>query len=132
MRRARAILLVEPDAACGRILAEVLRRGGDTVRVVRTSGQALLAAGRAPYDLAVVDLLVRGGGVELARKLSRQVPSLYLSVGAQLLGDEILEAAFGFPILRKARMPTLLARPRGEAPPGATRLSRKVFRARAS
>ena len=95
------------------------------MRVVRTSGQALLAAGRAPYDLAVVDLLVRGGGVELARKLARQVPSLYLSVGAQLLGDEILEAAFGFPILRKARMPTLLARPRGEAPP-ATKLSRKL------
>jgi CheY-like chemotaxis protein len=124
MRPSRAILLVEPDAACGRALAEVLRRGGDRVRVVRTSGQAIQAAGREPYDLAVVDLLVRGGGVELARKLARQVPRLYLSVGAQLLGDELLEVAFGFPVLRKARMPALLARPHGNAPP-ATRPSRK-------
>jgi DNA-binding response OmpR family regulator len=131
MRPARAILLVEPDAACGRALAEVLRRGGDTVRVVRTSSQALLAAGRVPFDLAVVDLLVRGGGVELARKLARQVPSLYLSVGAQLLGDELLEAAFGFPILRKARMPALLARPRREAPPATKPARKPVTRARA-
>jgi CheY-like chemotaxis protein len=107
----RAILLVEPDAMCGHALAEVLRRSGDRVRVVRTSSEAVEAVRRGSYDLAVVDLLFRGGGLELARKLARQVPSLYLSVGAQLLGEEILEAALGFPVLRKSRMLALLGRP---------------------
>jgi DNA-binding response OmpR family regulator len=108
----RSILLVEPDAACGRALAEVLRRGGDRVRLVRTGSQALLAADREEYDLAVVDLLVRGGGVELARKLAGRVRRLYLAVGARLLGEELIETALGFPVLRKARVWTLLARPR--------------------
>lgn len=104
---------MEPDAACGRALAEVLRRGGDRVRVVRTGSQAMRAAKRRTYDLAMVDLLVRGGGVELAWKLAQRVPRLYLTVGARLLGDEILEAALGFPVLHKARVHAELARRRG-------------------
>jgi DNA-binding response OmpR family regulator len=111
----RSILLVEPDPACGRTLAEVLRRGGDHVRIVRTASQALLAAGREEYDVAVVDLLVRGGGVELARKLAGRVRRLYLAVGARLLGEELIETALGFPVLRKARVWTLLAQPRRRA-----------------
>ena len=111
MPPARAILLVEPDRTCGRALAEVLRRGGDSVRVVRTTRQAMQAAGRRVYDLALVDLLVRGGGVELARRLARRVLRLYLTVGARLLlRDEILEAALGFPVLHKGRVSSVLAR----------------------
>jgi CheY-like chemotaxis protein len=105
----RAILLVEPDPACGRALAEVLRQGGDRVRVVRTAGQAIRAASREPYDLAVVDLLLRSGGVELARKLARRVGRLYLSVGARLFSEEIIETALGFPVLRKARVSALVS-----------------------
>jgi CheY-like chemotaxis protein len=106
------ILLVEPDAVCGRALSAVLRRRGDQVDVVRTRGHALRAARRRGYDLAVVDLLVRGGGVELARSLSRRVGRLYLSVGARLMPRELIEAALGFPVLRKSRLPSALGRPR--------------------
>jgi DNA-binding response OmpR family regulator len=112
MRLARAILLVEADARCGRTLARLMRRCGHSVRLVRTAPAALAAAYRQSYDLAVVDLLVRGGGVNLARRLARHVPRLYLSVGARLLKDEIVEAAVGFPVLRKAALPALLGRSR--------------------
>jgi len=104
----RAILLVERDVTWGQTLAKLLRRQGDRVRVAHTRSQALLEARRKPYDLAIVDLFVRGGGVELARELSRQVPRLYLSLGARLGRDELLEAALGFPVHRKAELPALL------------------------
>jgi hypothetical protein len=76
--------------------------------VARTRAQALQAARRRPYDLAVVDLFLRGGGAELARDLARSVPQLYLSLGARLVEDEILEAALGFPVCRKSALPGLL------------------------
>jgi CheY-like chemotaxis protein len=119
VRPARSILLVEPDAACGETLARLIRRGGDEVRLVRTARAALAAAGRGGYDLGVVDLLVKGGGAELARRLQARVPRLYLSVGAPLLTDELIEAVVGFPVLRKGQLPRLLAtrrRPRRTRP----------------
>ena len=67
------ILLVESDASCGGALARLMRRGGDRVRLVRTIRAALGAVQREPYDLAVVDLLVKGGGVDLARRLTPRV-----------------------------------------------------------
>ena len=99
------VLLVESDARCGQALARLVRRRGDHVRLVRTPGAAVAAAQRESFDLAVVDLLVKGGGVVLARRLTRRVPRVYLSVGARLLGDELLEAAIGFPVLRKRDIP---------------------------
>jgi len=95
---------VEPDASCGGALAHLIRRGGDRVCLVRTARAALGAAQREEYDLAVVDLLVRGGGVDLARRLTSRVPRVYLTVGARLLGDELIEAAVGFPVLRKGAL----------------------------
>lgn len=117
MRPARAILLVEPDAGCGQTLARLIRRNGDRVRHVRTARAALAAAGREAFDLAVVDLFARGGGVDLARRLARRVPRLYLSVGARLLTDEIVEAAIGFPLLRKATLPARLRGGEGRRAP---------------
>ena len=109
MRPARAILLIESDAGCGQAIARLVRRGGDRVRLVRTPGAALAAAQREAYDLAVVDLFVKGGGVDLARRLTRRVPRVYLSVGAQLLTEELIEAAIGFPVLRKRDLPSLVS-----------------------
>jgi CheY-like chemotaxis protein len=112
MRPARRVLLVESDAGCGQALARLVRRSGDRVRLVRTPGAALAVAQREIFDLAVVDLLVQGGGVDLARRLTRRVSRVYPTVGARLLTDELLEAAIGFPVLRKREVLGLV-RPSG-------------------
>jgi len=116
VRPARDILLVDSDDLCGGTLARLLRRDGDRVRLVRTSRAALSAAQREDYDLAVVDLLLKGGGVDLARRLMTRVPRVYLSVGARLLTDELIEAAIGFPVIRKSELPAGV-RPRRPARP---------------
>ena len=108
VRPARAILLVESDAGCGQALARLVRRSGDRVRLVRTPGAAVAAAQRESFDLAVVDLFVKGGGVDLARRLTPHLKHVYLSVGPKLLTDEVLEAAIGFPVLRKRDLATLV------------------------
>jgi len=107
MEPARTILLVESDEGCGRALAHLVRRGGDQLRLVHTAGAALSAVRQAEYDVAVVDLSVKGGGVALARRLARRVRRVYLSVGASLLADELIEAAIGFPVVRKRDLPDL-------------------------
>jgi DNA-binding response OmpR family regulator len=111
MTPVQALLLVESDAECGKALARLLRRRGHRVRLVRSARAAAAAAAREDFDLAVVDVLVRGGGVELARRLSRRVSRVYLSVGARLLPSEIVELALGFPVLRKAAVAALVGRP---------------------
>jgi len=118
MTAVRVVLLVESDPPCARALARLLRRRGHRVRVAGSARAALHAAGRESFDLAVVDLLLPGGGVEVARRLSKRVPRLYLSVGARLLPGEIVEMALGFPVLRKAKVPGLVSsrRGRGAAP----------------
>jgi hypothetical protein len=77
---------------------------------VRTAQAAVSAARRDEFDVAVVDLSVKGGGVALARRLARRVPRVYLSVGARLLADELVEAAIGFPVVRKRDLPDLVTR----------------------
>jgi DNA-binding response OmpR family regulator len=119
----RGVLLVESDAGCGQALARLVRRRGDRVRLVRTPGAAVAAAQRESYDLAVVDLFVKGGGVDLARRLTRRVPRVYLSVGARLLTDELLEAVIGFPVLRKRDLPSLLGPPPPRVRPATARAS---------
>jgi len=108
MHAPRCVLLVDGDESCAQALAALLRRQGDSVHVVQTRTQALQASRRRTYDVAIVDLFVEGGGAELARLLARRVPRLVLSLGARLVGQEILEAALGFPVLRKTALPALL------------------------
>ncbi len=101
----RRVLLVDTDVGYTRALAALLRRRGDHVQSVRTPAAALSAARRRRFDLAVVDLLLGGGGPELAQALSRHVPALVLSLGTRLTDDALLEAALGFPVRRKSHLP---------------------------
>ena len=55
-----------------------------------------------------MDLFVKGGGVDLARRLTPRLKRVYLSVGPKLLTDELLETAIGFPVLRKRDLPDLV------------------------
>jgi DNA-binding response OmpR family regulator len=103
-----SVLVVDGDRDYARALALLLRREGHRVRVVRTRAQALLASSHERYDLAIVDLFVGGGGAELARLLSRRVGELLLSLAPRMARAEVLEAALGFPVLRKAVLPSRL------------------------
>ena len=105
------VLLVDRDLDCGQAIAAVLRRSGDVVHVVRNRSQALQLLRRWRFTLAIVDLFVDGGGLELARELARQVPRVMLCLGASLPEDELLEAALGFPVHRKSALPDLLKDP---------------------
>ena len=105
------VLLVDRDLECGQAMAALLRRSGDVVHVVRNRSQALQMLKRWPFHLAIIDLFVDGGGLELARELAHQVPRVMLCLGASLPEDELLEAALGFPVHRKAVLPALLRDP---------------------
>jgi CheY-like chemotaxis protein len=107
----RAVLLVDADRTFARALAVLLRREGNSVAVASTRRQALQAARRRPYDLAIVDVLIEGGGPDLARSLAPRVGRLVLVVGARLGPDEVLEAALGFPVRRKSDVVALLRGP---------------------
>jgi len=63
------VLLVDADPAFGRALALILRRQGARVCLVRNRSQALRAVRRKPFEVAVVDLFVAGGGLELDNEL---------------------------------------------------------------
>jgi CheY-like chemotaxis protein len=105
---ARMVLLIDRDIQTGHALAALLRRGGDVVHVARGRAQAHAALRRLRFDLAVVDLFAEGGGVELARDLAREIPQVVLSLGTVLSEEEVIEAALGFPVHRKAALPALL------------------------
>src|SRR5687767_5118534 len=105
------VLLVDGDKRCARTLARLLRSQGSRVQVCHTRAQALAAVRRKSFDLAVVDLFSAGGGVELAREIARRVPRVVLSLGMGMQQEEVLEAALGFPVHRKAALPALVAPP---------------------
>ena len=79
------------------------------MRVAHTRAAALTAVRHGTFDLAVVDLFLRGGGAELARELKRRVPNLWLTLGSRLSTEEILEAVLGFPVHAKGALPAALS-----------------------
>ena len=106
------LLLVEPDAALGRVQARLLTRLGYAVRLVQTRQAALRAIRRERYAVAVVDLFLPGGGPQLARALAPRVRRLVLGVGPHLARSEAVRMAGGFAVHRKRALTRVLLIPR--------------------
>jgi two-component system OmpR family response regulator len=115
-------LVVEDDAAIAEFVARGLREAGFAVDEAADGDAGLAAAGRQPYDVAIVDVMLpRRDGLALIEQLRRQgimTPVLILSArrsvddrvtGLQAGGDDYLTKPFAFAELL-ARVQALVRR----------------------
>ena len=119
------ILVVEDDAKIASFVAKGLRQGGFAVDVCRDGSGGLEHALSAPYDAAVVDVMLPGiDGLALVQRLRAagiRTPVLFLSAkasvedrvrGLQAGGDDYLTKPFAFSELM-ARVHALIRRASG-------------------
>jgi CheY-like chemotaxis protein len=94
----RAILLVEDDALVSMALEQALKDAGGRVRAFRTVDEALSSVRKAPPELAVLDVNIRGVPITpVATELERlSVPFVYVTG----YGDDLSELPHGA-IVRK-------------------------------
>jgi two-component system OmpR family response regulator len=115
-------LVVEDDAAIAEFVARGLHEAGFAVDRAADGDDGLAAASRAPYDVAIVDLMLpKRDGLALIEQLRRQgiaTPVLILSArrsvddrvtGLQAGGDDYLTKPFAFAELL-ARVQALVRR----------------------
>lgn len=115
-------LVVEDDAAIAEFVARGLREAGFAVDEAADGEAGLAAAGRQPYDVAIVDVMLpKLDGLALIEQLRRQgvmTPVLILSArrsvddrvsGLQAGGDDYLTKPFAFAELL-ARVQALVRR----------------------
>jgi two-component system OmpR family response regulator len=115
--KAMRILVVEDDAKIASFVAKGLRQGGFAVDVCRDGSGGLEHALSAPYDAAVVDVMLPGiDGLALVQRLRAagiRTPVLFLSVrGLHAGGDDYLTKPFAFSELM-ARVHALIRRASG-------------------
>jgi two-component system OmpR family response regulator len=116
------ILVVEDDPKISAFVARGLREAGHAVDHCARGDEALARAGDAPYDAAVVDVMLPGiDGIRLVRKWRRdgvRTPVIFLSArgdvddrveGLQAGGDDYMVKPFAFTELL-ARIQALLRR----------------------
>jgi two-component system OmpR family response regulator len=126
-------LIVEDDATIAEFVARGLREAGFAVDHADDGSTGLQLARGAPYDVAVIDLMLPGlDGLTLIETMRREqirTPVLILSArqtvddrvkGLQIGGDDYLTKPFAFPELL-ARVQALIRRATNA--PSATRLS---------
>ncbi len=114
--------MVEDDATIAAFVAKGLGEAGFAVDHAATGGDGLAMAGAAPYDAAIVDVMLPGIDgltlVETLRKRGVRTPVLILSArhtvddrvrGLQAGGDDYLVKPFAFPELL-ARVQALVRR----------------------
>ena len=81
MKRPPRILIVDDDPEIGRMLSRALSRHGFQVDNAASAEDAIVRAEKAPYDAALVDLVMPGrDGAELAETLRRLIPGLPIAI----------------------------------------------------
>ena len=81
MKRPPRILIVDDDPEIGRMLTKALSRHGFQVDNAASAEDAIVRAEAAPYDAALVDLVMPGrDGAELAETLRRLIPGLPIAI----------------------------------------------------
>jgi signal transduction histidine kinase/ActR/RegA family two-component response regulator len=98
------VLLVEDDADVAALTEEMLRHLGHQVTRVASTALALAAIAEGPVpDLVLTDVVMPGGqdGLDLARQLATDRPSLPILLCSGFSGAPLRVAATGLPLLRK-------------------------------
>jgi DNA-binding response OmpR family regulator len=124
---AARLLIVEDEGPMRRMIEEILKNEGFSVRAAASAEEALLELRKAPPDLAVLDVRLPGmSGFDLCGKMRntpewRAVPVIFLTskedqahkvTGLELGGDDYVTKPFGAPELA-ARVKAVLRRTRG-------------------
>jgi CheY-like chemotaxis protein len=121
---AQSVLLVEDNRDVAEATAAMLESIGCTVKHVNAAEPALdLLASGERYDLVLSDIVMPGGqdGMELARKLRAQYPTLPVLLTTGYSNSAQKAASEKFPILLKPYRIEALQRAIGEAVGGAVR-----------
>jgi len=81
MKRPARILIVDDDPVIGKMLSRSLSRHGYEVGTFESAEDALAKAEDAPFDAALIDLVMPGrGGADLAETLRRILPGLPIAI----------------------------------------------------
>jgi signal transduction histidine kinase len=108
--RAGRILLVEDNDEVGEFAEHLLGELGHEVRRVRSGEQALLLAGREPFDAVFTDVVMPGmSGLELAGRLADLRPDLPIILTTGFSEEIARSGAGGRPVILKPYRPETLA-----------------------
>jgi signal transduction histidine kinase len=108
--RAGRILLVEDNDEVGEFAEHLLVELGHEVRRVRSGEQALLLAGREPFDAVFTDVVMPGmSGLELAGRLAELKPDLPIILTTGFSEEIAKSGAGGRPVILKPYRPETLA-----------------------
>ena len=95
MEKTPNILVVDDERAIADLVVDTLVAEGLSARACYAAADALDELERAPYDLAILDVMMPGmDGLELCRRISAKVEEADKVVGLMLGGDDYIEKPF--------------------------------------
>src|SRR5258705_7204928 len=101
-----SILVVDDDPVTRRLVRGLLEAAGHAITVTADAAEALAAAGRQRFDLALLDVWLPGmGGLELLEKLVRVQPALKVVIMTADEAPQTLLTAIGGQAQRYVRKP---------------------------
>jgi DNA-binding response OmpR family regulator len=94
MKQSPRILIVDDDRSIGTMLKRSLTRHGFEVDATSSPEEALALADNAPYDAALVDLVMPGrDGASLADELRRRIPGIPIGLLTGYRNSPLVTAA---------------------------------------